>query len=102
MVRCLLRPHYSERLAEVGIEALVGRAGDSYDNALAETVVGLHKVEVIYARGPRRIYDAAECATLEWVDWFNNRRLFESIGHVPPAEYELEYHRLNEARAMAA
>jgi transposase InsO family protein len=93
---------YSERLAEVGIEASVGSVGDSYDNALAETLIGLYKAEVIYARGPWRTHDAVEYATLEWVDWFNNRRLLESIGNVPPAEYELEYHRLNEAQAMAA
>ena len=93
---------YSEWLAEVGIEASVGSVGDSYENALAETIVGLYKAEVIYARGPWRTRDAVEYATLEWVDWFNNRRLPESIGHVLPAEYELEYHRLNEAQAMAA
>lgn len=93
---------YSQRLAEVGIEASVGSVGDSYDNALAETLIGLYKAEVIYARGPWRTHDAVEYATLEWVDWFNNRRLLESIGNVPPAEYEPEYHRLNEAQAMAA
>ena len=93
---------YSERLAEVGIEASVGSVGDSYDNALAETIIGLYKAEMIYGRGPWRTHDAVEYATLEWVDWFNNRRLLESIGNVPPAEYELEYHRLTEAQAMAA
>jgi transposase InsO family protein len=93
---------YSERLAEVGIDASVGSVGDSYDNALAETIIGLFKTEVIHARGPWRTLDAVEYATLEWVDWFNNRRLLESIGHVPPAEYERDYHRLNEAQAMAA
>jgi putative transposase len=93
---------YTGRLAEAGIEASVGSVGDSYDNALAETIIGLFKTEVIYARGPWRTLDAVEYATLEWVDWFNNRRLLESIGHVPPAEYELAYHRLNEAQAMAA
>jgi len=76
--------------------------GDSYDNALAETIIGLYTAEVIYARGPWRTHDAVEYATLEWVDWFNDRRLLESIGHVPPAEYELEYHRLNAAQAMTA
>ena len=76
--------------------------GDSYDNVLAETIIGLYRAEVIYARGPWRTRDAVEYATLEWVDWFNNRRLPESIGHVPPAEYELEYHRLNAAQEMAA
>ena len=93
---------YSDRLAEVGIDASVGSVGDSYDNALAETIIGLFKTEVIHARGPWRTLDAVEYATLEWVDWFNNRRLLESIGHVPPAEYEREYHRLNEPQAMAA
>jgi transposase InsO family protein len=93
---------YTERLAEAGIEASVGSVGDSYDNALAETIIGLFKTEVIHPRGPWRTLDAVEYATLEWVDWFNNRRLLESIGHVPPAEYELAYHRLTEAQAMAA
>ena len=93
---------YTERLTEAGIEASVGSVGDSYDNALAETIIGLYKTEVIHARGPWRTLDAVEYATLEWVDWFNNRRLLESIGHVPPAEYERDYHRLNEAQAMAA
>jgi transposase InsO family protein len=93
---------YSDHLAEVGIDASVGSVGDSYDNALAETVIGLLKTEVIHARGPWRALDAVEYETLEWVDWFNNRRLLESIGHVPPAEYERDYHRLNEAQAMAA
>jgi transposase InsO family protein len=93
---------YSERLAEVGIEASVGSVGDSYDNALAETIIGLYKTEVIHARGPWRTLDAVEYATLEWVDWFNNRRLLECLGHVPPAEYEQAYYRLNETQAMAA
>jgi transposase InsO family protein len=93
---------YTERLAEAGIEASVGSVGDSYDNALAESIIGLFKTEVIHARGPWRTLDAVEYATLEWVDWFNNRRLLESIGHVPPAEYEQAYYRLNEAQAMAA
>ena len=93
---------YTERLAEAGIEASVGSVGDSYDNALAETLIGLYKTEVIHARGPWRPLDAVEYETLEWVDWFNNRRLLESIGHVPPAEYEQAYHRLTEAQAMAA
>ena len=93
---------YSDRLAEVGIDASVGSVGDSYDNALAETIIGLFKTEVIHARGPWRALDAVEYATLEWVDWFNNRRLLESIGHVPPAEYEQAYYRLNEPQAMAA
>jgi transposase InsO family protein len=93
---------YSERLAEVGIEASVGSVGDSYDNALAETIIGLYKAEVIHARGPWRTHDAVEYATLEWVDWFNHRRLLEPIGNVPPAEYEQGYYRLNESQPMAA
>ena len=93
---------YSARLVEAGIEASVRSVGDAYDNALAETIIGLYKTEVIRARGPWRTPDAVEYATLEWVDWFNHRRLLKSIGYVPPAEYEREYHRLNEAQAMAA
>jgi transposase InsO family protein len=93
---------YTERLADAGVEASVGSVGDSYDNALAETIIGLYKTEVIDARGPWRALDAVEYATLEWKAWFNNRRLLEPIGDVPPAEYEQTYHRLNEAQAMAA
>jgi len=94
--------HYTERLAEAGIESSVGSVGDSYDNALAESVIGLFKTEVIYCRGPWRGIDAVEYATLEWVDWFNNRRLLEPIGYVPPAEYEEAYYRAQETPAMAA
>jgi transposase InsO family protein len=79
---------YTERLAEAGIEPSVGSVGDSYDNALAETINGLYKAEVIHRRGPWRSFEAVEFATLEWVDWFNNRRLLEPIGNVPPAEAE--------------
>jgi transposase InsO family protein len=79
---------YTERLAEAGIEPLVGSVGDSYDNALAESVIGLYKTEVIRRRGPWRHPEAVEFATLEWVDWFNNRRLLEPIGNIPAAEYE--------------
>jgi transposase InsO family protein len=93
---------YSERLAEVGVEPSVGSIGDSYDNALAETVIGLFKTEVIHRRGPWRTFDAVEYATLEWVDWFNNRRLLQSIGDVPPAEKELAYYRQAGESAMAA
>jgi putative transposase len=75
---------YTERLAEAGIEPSVGSVGDSYDNALAETINGLYKAEVIHRRGPWRSYEAVEYATLEWVDWFNNRRLLEPIGNIPP------------------
>jgi len=88
---------YSERLAEAGIEPSVGSVGDSYDNALAETINGLYKAEVIHRRGPWRSLEAVEFATLEWVDWFNNRRLLEPIGNVPPAEAEANYYAtLNE------
>jgi transposase InsO family protein len=93
---------YTERLAEAGVEASVGSVGDSYDNALAETIIGLFKTEVIYARGPWRSLEAVEYAALEWVDWFNHRRLLEPIGHVPPAEFEEEYCRQQPGQAMAA
>ena len=93
---------YSERLAEAGIEPSVGRVGDSYDNALAESVIGLFKTEVIRRRGPWRGLEAVEFATLEWVDWFNNRRLLEPIGHIPPAEAEARYRARNREPAMAA
>ena len=93
---------YTERLAEAGAEASVGSVGDSYDNALAESVIGLFKTEVIYARGPWRSLDAVEYATLEWVDWFNHRRLLEPIGHVPPAEFEEAYYRQQPGQAIAA
>ena len=79
---------YTERLAEAGIEPSVGSVGDSYDNALAETINGLFKAEVIHRRGPWRNAEAVEFATLEWVDWFNHRRLLEPIGNIPPAEAE--------------
>jgi transposase InsO family protein len=82
---------YSERLAEAGAVASVGSRGDSYDNALAETINGLYKTEVIRRRGPWKNIDDVEFATLEWVDWFNNRRLLEPIGDIPPAEYEMLY-----------
>ena len=83
---------YTDRLAEAGIESSVGSIGDSYDNALAETVIGLYKTEVIYRRSPWRHAEQVEYATLEWVDWFNNRRLLEPIGNVPPAEFEEQYY----------
>ena len=83
---------YTERLAEAGVEPSVGSVGDSYDNALAETINGLYKAEVIHRRGPWRSCEAVEFATLEWVDWFNHRRLLEPIGYVPPAEYEARYY----------
>jgi len=91
---------YTERLAEAGIEPSVGSVGDSYDNALAESVIGLYKTEVIRRRGPWRHLAAVEFATLEWVDWFNNRRLLEPIGNIPPVEFEEAYYRTQEAPAM--
>ena len=94
---------YTERLAEAGLVPSVGSVGDSYDNALAETINGLYKAEVIHRRGPWRSLEAVEYATLEWVDWFNNRRLLEPIGHVPPAEAEAAYYAaLEEPAALAA
>jgi len=84
---------YTERLAEAGVAPSVGSRGDSYDNALAESVIGLFKTEVIWRRGPWRTLEDVEFATLEWVDWFNTRRLLEPIGYVPPAEYEAAYHQ---------
>ena len=80
----------------------MGTTGDSYDNALAESIIGLYKTEVIRRRGPWRNVEAVEFATLEWVDWFNNRRLFAPIGNVPPAEFEREYYCGHESPAMAA
>lgn len=93
---------YTERLAEAGVEPSVGSVGDSYDNALAETVIGLFKTEVIHRRGPWRSFEAVEFATLEWVDWFNNRRLLEPIGNIPPAEMEAAYYAQLEAMPIAA
>ena len=93
---------YTERLAEAGIEPSVGSVGDSYDNALAETINGLYKAEVIHRRGPWRSFKAVEYATLEWVDWFNHRRLLEPIGNIPPAEAEEQYYAMIEQRPMAA
>lgn len=93
---------YTERLAEAGAEPSVGSVGDSYDNALAETIIGLYKTEVIHHRGPWRHLDAVEYATLEWVDWFNHRRLLEPIGNVTPAELELAYSGQQDELAMAA
>ena len=93
---------YSERLTEAGVLPSVGSVGDSYDNALAETIIGLYKTEVIHRQGPWRSLDAVEYATLEWVDWFNHRRLLEPIGYVPPAELERAYYRQLEGSAIAA
>ena len=93
---------YTERLGEAGIEPSVGSVGDSYDNALAETINGLFKAEVIHRRGPWRSFEAVEYATLEWVDWFNNRRLLEPIGNIPPAEAEANYYAALETSRIAA
>ena len=89
---------YSERLAEAGIEPSVGSRGDSYDNALAETIIGLFKTEVIHREGPWRGHEDVEFATLKWVWWFNHHRLLEPIGYVPPVEYEEAYHRQQETQ----
>jgi putative transposase len=93
---------YTERLAGAGIEPSVGSVGDSFDNALAETVIGLFKTEVIRRRGPWRGLEAVEFATLDWVHWFNTRRLLEPIGDIPPAEAEARYYAQLEAPALAA
>jgi putative transposase len=93
---------YTERLAQAGIHASVGSVGDSFDNAMAEAINALYKTEVIYRRGPWRHLDAVEYATLEWVEWFNNRRLLEPIGYVPPAELEARYYQQLEESAMVA
>jgi len=84
---------YTERLAEAGVESSVGSRGDSYDNALAETINGLYKTELIYKRGPWKNRESVELATLEWVHWFNHQRLLAPIGYIPPAEAEAQYYR---------
>jgi transposase InsO family protein len=93
---------YTDRLAREGIEHSVGSVGDSYDNALAESIIGLFKAEVIRRRGPWRNVDQVEYEVLRWVDWFNNRRLLESIGYVPPAEFEAAYYQQQDSQAMVA
>jgi putative transposase len=93
---------YTERLAAAGLEPSVGSVGDSYDKALAETVIGLYKTEVIHRRSPWRNLPAVELATLEWVDWFNHRRLLEPIGNVPPDEAETRYYTSQTETAQAA
>tara|TARA_R110002111_G_scaffold125446_1_gene189974 strand:- start:4 stop:900 length:897 start_codon:yes stop_codon:yes gene_type:complete len=92
---------YTERLAEAGFNASVGSVGDSYDNALAETINGLYKAEVIHKDGPWRGLDDVEIATLTWVEWFNNRRLLRPIGDIPPAEYEMLYDQQTESSNAA-
>jgi putative transposase len=84
---------YTERLAEAGAVTSVGSRGDSYDNALAETIIGLYKTELVRRRGPWKGIDEVEYATLEWVDWFNHRRLLAPIGYLPPAEFEAAFRR---------
>ena len=91
---------YTDRLLEAGIEPSVGSVGDSYDNALAESVIGLYKTEVIRRRGPWRSVEAVEYATLEWVDWFNRRRLLEPIGYIPPLELESGYYQSQSSPVM--
>ena len=93
---------YTERLGEAGIEPSVGSVGDSYDNALAETINGLFKAEVIHRRGPWRSLEDVEYVTLEWVDWFNSRRLLEPIGNIPPAEADANFYAALENEDMAA
>jgi putative transposase len=93
---------YSERLAKAKIRSSVGSRGDSYDNALAETINGLYKTEVIHRLGPWHNADHVEIETLIWVDWFNNRRLLEPIGNIPPVEFEELYYRSQEAPAAGA
>ncbi len=93
---------YSERLAQAGIESSVGSKGDSYDNALAETINGLYKAELIHRRAPWKTQEAVELATLEWVSWFNHHRLLEPIGYIPPAEAEANYYRQLSEQAIPA
>lgn len=92
----------TERLAEAGIEPSVGSVGDIYDNALAETINGVSKAELIHRHGPWRSFEAVEFATLTWVDWFNHRRLLEPIGNIPPAEAEERYYAMLDEPAIAA
>ena len=93
---------YSERLAEAGIEPSVGSKGDSYDNALAETINGLYKTEIIHLRRPWKTKQSVELATLEWVAWFNYHRLMGPLGYIPPAEFEANYHRQRAGQAATA
>ena len=96
-----LSVHYSERLIEAGFNVSVGSVGDSYDNTMAESINSLYKAEVIHKDGSWRRLDDVERATLTWVDWFNNRRLLQSIGDMPPAEYELLYYQNPELSKVA-
>lgn len=91
---------YSERLIEAGVKPSVGSVGDSYDNALAETINGLYKAEVIHRRTAWKTREAVEIATLSWVQWFNHKRLLAPLGYVPPAEYEANYDRQLKSQTM--
>jgi transposase InsO family protein len=93
---------YTERLAEAGIEPSVGSVGDSYDNALAETINGLYKTELVHRQGPWRNMQELEMATLGWVDWFNNRRLLGPIGNIPPEEAEENFYAQRDVLDMVA
>jgi len=93
---------YTERLAEAGIEPSVGSKGDSYDNALAETINGLYKAELIHRRSPWKTKESVELATLEWVSWFNHHRLLEPLGYIPPAEAEANYYEQLSSQAIPA
>ena len=93
---------YTERLAEAGIETSVGSKGDNYDNALAETINGRYKAELIHRRGPWKSAEAVALATLEWVAWFNHHRLLAPIGYLPPAEAEANYYRSQTGQAVIA
>ena len=92
---------YSERLGEAGVVASVGSRGDSYDNALAESFNGLYKNELIHRKGPWRNVEHVEWATLNYVDWFNNRRIHEALDYVPPATFEAHYYESNESDRLA-
>jgi len=97
-----LSVRYTERLAEAGASVSIGGKGDSYDNALAETVNGLYKTELVQRHGPWRSLDELELATLEYIDWFNHRRLHSACGYRPPAEYEAIYYAQNNASVAPA
>jgi putative transposase len=92
---------YTERLAEAGIAPSIGSAGDAYDNAMAESTIGLYKAELIYRRGPWKTPDQVEIATLEYIDWWNNSRLHTEIGDIPPAEKEAMYYAETELKQTA-
>lgn len=93
---------YTQRLAEAGVQSSVGSVGDSYDNAMAESVIGLYKTELIRREGPWRSVESVELQTLDWIHWFNNCRLLEPIGYVPPAEFEKAHFQRQAAQVLAA